>query len=230
MTAPDTDSIGAYLISCRDLDEYRAMFALTEADLAGSVLDCPGGGSSFTATATAGGTDARAVDPVYAHPVDDLEAQLASELERGRAWMRRRAGAYRWEQHGDPETLTRRRTTSASAFVAHRRAEPGRYTAASLPHLPMADDSVDLVLCSHFLFTYADRLDAGFHLAALLEMARVARAQVRVYPLLDVGGRPQEALLDALLAELRRAGRTARTCAVDHEFQRGAGRMLVLDA
>jgi len=48
MSAPETDSIGEYLISCRDADEYQAMFALTSTDLVGSVLDCPGGGSSCT--------------------------------------------------------------------------------------------------------------------------------------------------------------------------------------
>jgi len=230
MTAPDADSIGEYLISSRDLVEYRAMFALTDTDLAGSVLDCPGGGSSFTATARAGGTDARAVDPVYARPVEELEAQLRDELDRGRAWMTRRTDAYRWDDHGDPETLTRHRTASARVFAAHYRAEPERYVAAALPHLPMADDSVDLVLCSHLLFTYADRLDDAFHLAALLEMVRVARHEVRVYPLLDANGRPQQALLDELLADLHQTGITAGVRAVDHEFQRGAGHMLVLDA
>lgn len=230
MSAPEADSLGEYLISSRDLAEYRAMFALTDADLAGSVLDCPGGGASFTAAARARGIDARAVDPVYVRPVDDLAAQLAGELERARAWMTRRTGAYRWDDHGDPDTLTRRRTASAAAFVAHRRAEPDRYLAASLPHLPLPDDSVDLVLCSHFLFTYADRLDAASHLAALLEMVRVARTQVRVYPLLDASGRAEQPLLEGLLADLEQAGVPARVVPVEHEFQRGAGRMLVLDA
>lgn len=230
MSTPSTDSIGDYLISSRDLQEYRAMFALTDADLAGSVLDCPGGGASFTAAARTQGTDAHAVDPVYARPVTDLEAQLAEELARGRAWMTRRADAYRWDDHGDPETLTRRRAASAEAFVAHRRAEPDRYLTASLPHLPLDDNSVDLVLSSHLLFTYADRLNAAFHLAALLEMVRVARAQVRVYPLLDAGGYPRQGLLEGLLADLGARGVGARAVPVEHEFQRGAGRMLVLDA
>ncbi|WP_298990549.1 methyltransferase domain-containing protein [uncultured Pseudokineococcus sp.] len=227
--APDVEAFGDYLVSSRDAEEYRAMFALSDADLAGGVLDCPGGGSSFTATARAAGVDARAVDPVYALPVDDLAAQLREELERGRAWMTARSDAYRWDDHGDPEVLTRRRAASAAAFVAHRRAEPDRYVAASLPQLPMADGEVDLVLSSHLLFTYADRLDAAAHLAVLREMLRVARRQVRVYPLLDASGHALPDLLAGVVADLRRDGVRARVQAVAHEFQRGAGRMLVLE-
>jgi hypothetical protein len=49
MMAPDPDNVGDYLISARSFEEYRAMFAITDAGLTGAVLDCPGGGSSFTA-------------------------------------------------------------------------------------------------------------------------------------------------------------------------------------
>ena len=51
------------------------------------------------------------------------------------------------------------------------------------------------MLSSHFLFTYADRLDLEFHRAALRELHRVARREVRVFPLLEQGGRPVPALL-----------------------------------
>ncbi|WP_100501740.1 hypothetical protein [Geodermatophilus chilensis] len=47
--------IGDFLVSARSSAEYRAMFALTDADLRGRVLDCPGGGASFTAAARARG-------------------------------------------------------------------------------------------------------------------------------------------------------------------------------
>jgi hypothetical protein len=42
-----------------------------------------------------------------------------------------------------------------------------------------------LSVCSHFLFTYADRLDLEFHHTALRELHRVARREVRVFPLLE---------------------------------------------
>lgn len=68
--------IGDFLVSARSFDEYRAMFALTDADLRGRVLDCPGGGASFTAAARARGADAFAVDPIYASRPRELVARL----------------------------------------------------------------------------------------------------------------------------------------------------------
>lgn len=96
-----------------------------------------------------------------------------------------------------------------------------------LPRLPFPDGQFDLVLSSHFLFTYADRLDLEFHGAALRELHRVARREVRVFPLLEQGGRPVPALLSGLLATLGIPHRIQR---VGYEFQRGGNEMLVLGA
>ena len=63
-----TSSFGDVLVSARSLAEYRAMFDLTDDDLAGSVLDCPGGAASFTAEARRQGLDVTAVDPTYPPP------------------------------------------------------------------------------------------------------------------------------------------------------------------
>jgi hypothetical protein len=83
------------------------------------------------------------------------------------------------------------------------------------------------VLSSHLLFTYADRLDAEFHLAALVELARVGR-DVRIYPLVDQAGGPLPDLLRTLADGLAAAGLHADAVEVDHEFQRGARSMLRL--
>ena len=60
----DPDNVGEYLISARSFAEYRAMFELSDGDLRGRILDCPAGGSSFTALAAASGARPVAVDPV----------------------------------------------------------------------------------------------------------------------------------------------------------------------
>jgi hypothetical protein len=78
-------SIGDFLLSCHSFTEYEAMFALTDAYLARRVLDCPGGGASFTAAVCAGGGDAIAADPAYAPPPADLIRRLDAELRRGSA-------------------------------------------------------------------------------------------------------------------------------------------------
>jgi hypothetical protein len=219
--------IGDFLISARSFDEYRAMFALTDADLSGRVLDCPGGGASFTAAARARGTAAFAVDPVYASPPRELVARLDTELARGSAWATANAERYVWDHYGDPAAHARIRAGSAAVFARDLVERPGHHVAAALPHLPFADGAVDLVLSSHLLFTYADRLDAAFHVAALREMARVG-TEVRVYPLVDQAGRALPDLLAAVVAELDEAGVQAAVQGVPYEFQRGARSMLRL--
>jgi hypothetical protein len=219
--------IGDFLVSARSFDEYRAMFALTDADLRGRVLDCPGGGASFTAAARARGTEAFAVDPVYASPPRELVPRLDTELARGSAWATANAERYVWDHYGDPAAHARLRAESAAVFARDLAERPGHHVAAALPHLPFADGAVDLVLSSHLLFTYADRLDTGFHVAALREMARVG-SEVRVYPLVDQAGRALPDLLAAVVAELGDAGVQARVQDVPYEFQRGARSMLRL--
>ena len=224
---PDPDNVGEYLISARSFEEYRAMFALTGSDLTGRVLDCPGGASSFTARANQAGAKAIAADPAYARPRDSLAALVMAETQRGSAHTAAGADRYVWDFYGDLAGHARVRRTSAGVFSSDLIAHPARYVPASLPALPFPGGRFDLVLSSHFLFTYADRLDLEFHRAALRELHRVARREVRVFPLLEQGGRPVPALLSQLLATLGIPHRIQR---VSYEFQRGGNEMLVLTA
>jgi hypothetical protein len=227
MAPPDPDNVGDYLVSARSFEEYRAMFAITGADLAGTVLDCPGGGSSFTAGARAAGAAALAADPVYARPAAAAGQLAVAETRRGSAHTAAGADRYVWDFYGDIDGHAAIRRASAGLFAADIAAHPGRYVPAALPALPFGSERFDLVLSSHFLFTYADRLDARFHVAALRELYRVARGEVRVFPLLEQGGRAVPGLLGAVLAEL-----DLPCCVrpVDYEFQRGGNQMLVLGA
>jgi hypothetical protein len=224
---PDPDNVGDYLISARSFAEYRAMFALTGSDLSGSVLDCPGGASSFTALANQAGASAIAADPVYAQPRDSLAVLVMAETQRGSAHTAAGTDRYVWDFYGDLDGHARIRRMSAEVFSRDLIIHPAHYVPASLPELPFPDRQFDLVLSSHFLFTYADRLDLEFHRAALRELNRVARREVRVFPLLEQSGRPVPALLSQLLATLGIPHRVRR---VDYEFQRGGNEMLVLGA
>jgi SAM-dependent methyltransferase len=217
--------IGEYLVSARSFEEYRAMFALTDADLRGRVLDCPGGGASFTATARARGTDAVAVDPVYRTPRRQLVARLDAELARGSAFAAANADRYVWDFFGDHAGHAQLRRASAAVFGRDLLGSAGAHVAAGLPYLPFPDGAFDLVLSSHLLFTYADRLDAAFHRAALLELTRVG-AEVRVYPLVDQAGRPLPELVGSVVDALAAAGVAAAVEEVGYEFQRGARTML----
>jgi ubiquinone/menaquinone biosynthesis C-methylase UbiE len=102
--------------------------------------------------------------------------------------------------------------------------DEGRYLNAGLPSLPFEDGAFDLALCSHFLFLYSQQHDAAFHLQSMRELCRVAR-EVRVFPLLALGGQPSPHLAsarDALAAD----GFGVTVERVPYEFQRGGHEML----
>jgi hypothetical protein len=185
---PDPDDMGQILVSARSFAEYQAMFALHDDDLSGPVLDCPGGGSGFVAEAARRGVEACAADPVYALTAEQLTDLVLSEPARGTAHTVAGSDRYRWDFYGSPAEHTRVRAESARCFVSDFHANRERYVAAALPVLPFPNAQFRLVLSSHFLFTYADRLDTSFHLAALSELCRVANGEVRIFPLVDQAG------------------------------------------
>jgi hypothetical protein len=229
VTSPsDPDNVGDYLISSRSFREYEAMFSLRDGDLDGRVLDCPGGASSFSYEASELGVRVTAVDPVYAMSTSALQELVMSQPDRGNAHTAAGRDRYVWDFYGDIKNHRALRKRSASLFSRDVEVHPERYLPAGLPILPFADCQFDLVLSSHFLFTYADRLDHEFHYRALVELHRVSRREVRVFPLLDQGGHSLDDMTRSVLTLLLRQGIEAHICDVPYEFQRGGNQMLVL--
>lgn len=103
----------------------------------------------------------------------------------------------------------------------------GRYVAGALPEPPFRSKSFDLVLCSHLLFLYSAELSLQMHVASIEEMLRVG-AEVRIFPLLDLEGRPSVHLEGVLAALEPRA--EADLVPVRFEFQKGAREMLRIRA
>ena len=224
-TTPD---IGETIVSARPLAEYVAMFDLDDEALGRRpILDCPGGASSFAAEVRARGGEVTSVDPLYALPPEVFAARARADVRRSNRFVRDNIERYVWPFFSSLDDPLARRGAGCERFIADRTASPDAYVAAALPTLPFADDAFALVLSSHLMFSYADRLDHGFHLDALRELARVCAGEVRVYPLVDVGAAPYPRLADlreTLLAE----GLNSELRRVPYEFQRGADRMLVL--
>ncbi len=102
----------------------------------------------------------------------------------------------------------------------------GRYMDASLPDLPFSDNTFDLALSSHFLFLYSQQFDLAFHVGALQEMLRLA-AEVRVFPLLQVGGQPSPHV-QGVIEAFQSQDREASVETVPYEFQRGGNKMMRL--
>ncbi|MFE3316963.1 class I SAM-dependent methyltransferase [Nocardia sp. NPDC059195] len=229
-TSTGTGGFGEILVSSRSLGEYRAMFALTDDDLGRRILDCPGGAAGFTAEVSQRGGDVTACDIAYFDKgVDRVAATAVAEADRGNRYVREHADAYRWTFFADPADHHRARRESAEQFAAHTRSSPRRYVPGRLPALPFVDNSFDLVLSSHLLFSYADDLDYEFHRQAITELARVATTEVRLFPVVPIGSPGRYEQLEKLLAELSLAGISSRIMKVDYEFQAHADEMLVCE-
>jgi hypothetical protein len=220
---PD-NKIGEMLVSSRSLAEYRAMFALTEADLARSILDCPGGAASFTAEVTGAGGQVMACDPIYDKPTQAIADLSKSDMQRAQRYQQEHPDGYVWSFFDDPEHYLASRFHAADMFSRHRDTSPEHYIVAALPTLPFVDQAFDLALSSHLLFAYADRFDHDFHLRSIQGLVRVA-VEVRVYPLVPFGY-PDNPALPALIDQLNQTGLTAEVQEVDYELHRGATTML----
>ena len=187
------------------------MFNLDPAQWRGArVLDCPGGPGSLSALLRAEGLDVTAVDPLYALTEAELEQRARADLEAAMATL---ATSTAIRPDFNLDACRQEHLDALEAFLADRRAHPERYLAASLPNLPFADQSFDLVLSGHLLFSYAPcsagglmeepGLDLDWHRIALHELLRVSRRAVHLYPAhtIELQAR-RHTYAETLLAEL----------------------------
>lgn len=177
--------------TCRSYEEYCAMFNLVDTDWTnGPVLDVAGGASSFTAQLHAKGITAMAADPFYNGLTENVIAAAHKEIEVSSAKLASNAAAYDWNYYGSPEQHRERREHSCALFSEDFRSADAdkRYFSASLPHLPFENDTFGLVVCSHFLFLYAEAFGEQFHADSLAEMMRVIKpgGELRIYPLISL--------------------------------------------
>ncbi len=173
----------------RTSEEYRHYFALADADLRHRrILDVASGVSSFTAESTTRGLDVTALDPIYALEADEIAHRCRRDLEH----VLDSIGGlevYRWKFYQNPERLRGFRERASRLFLADYAGRRGsRYRAGSLPGLPFADGSFDVGLVSYFLFAYEEQFDYEFHRASILELLRVSRGEVRIYPTVTFEG------------------------------------------
>lgn len=171
-----------FLITGRTFEEYVAFFDLNAQTMKNMrVLDCPSGASSFIAEAKSRGIAASGCDILYCYDRDALRAQGEKSIEKiyaDTSWM----ADNNFYFYHSIEKHKEHRVGALEAFCADYNTKD--YWFAELPKLPYADNSFDLVLSSHLLFVYDDRLDLAFHEASITEMLRIGR-EVRIFPLVD---------------------------------------------
>jgi hypothetical protein len=226
----DVMELGRIVFYGRTLHEYQSIFGFDHDDYAGlKILDCPGGASSFTAEACRLGVDVVAVDPMFGKPAIDLLRAGGEDISHTLDSVAKSSGLFNWSFYPTPEVLRSYRMTALRRF-SHDYATPGsaeRYVNACLPNLPFDDGSFDVALSGHFLFTYSDMLDCDFHLKALLELVRVSRKEVKIYPVVGRNGK-KPAFFNDLLAGLGEVGVKCELIPSKFEFMKGAREILRL--
>jgi methyltransferase family protein len=210
----------------RSFDEYRRMFALTDADLELKIVGCGDGPASFNAEATRLGATVVSCDPIYRYDVAQLRQRIASTYDQILEQTRRNTGEFVWSTIHSVDELGKVRMAAMNEFLHDYPAglTAGRYIDAELPHLPFPDTSFDLALCSHFLFLYTTQLGETFHRSAIRELCRVA-TEVRIFPLLALGAMPSP-LVERMVEEFDGQGFNVSINVVAYEFQRGGNKMM----
>jgi ubiquinone/menaquinone biosynthesis C-methylase UbiE len=182
------------IMTCRSFDEYSRMFALNPVDMNGlKVLDVAGGASSFAAAASHAGAFVQAVDPIYALSFNKLKEKGLKEIEAYSSKVADLQHVFTWDYYGSPQYHRAMREASLQMFIQDFEQHKGsRYISGQLPDLPLAKGTFDYVLCSHFLFLYAEQFGYEFHLQAIQEMLRVCKpgGEVRIYPLVNLKWKP----------------------------------------
>jgi len=210
----------------RSFQEYQRMFALTDADLQGTILACADGPASFNAEATRQGTHVVSCDPLYRCNRQGLCDRIDATYPEVIKQTRKNHDDFVWKEFASVDALGQARMNAMKTFLddydAGRR--ENRYIDSELPSLAFENQSFDLGLCSHFLFLYTDQLTEDFHIRALLEMARTAR-EVRIFPIFSLAGiRSQH--VDPVTECLRALGFVVTIERVPYEFARGSNEMM----
>lgn len=210
----------------RTWNEYISMFHLSEDELQGrKIFDCPGGPSSFSSESRQKGLDVTAADLAYRESPEVLEAKGLEDIAHTMIHMERTKGNYSWDFFKTVKDLEDHRRRALADFIKDMRNARGRYASAILPNLPFQDHAFDMTLSSHFLFMYADRLSYDFHLKTILELLRVTKDELRIFPLVDLSGH-RYPYLHQIIAKIRDEGWETKEIRVPYEFQRNANTML----
>lgn len=212
----------------RSYYEYLKMFSLKEEELVNvRILDCAAGASSFTSHLIKKGYDITAADILYGENPEEIKEQCVNDFH---TLLKVHSGLDHkvdWNFFQDPEDLLQQRIAVYEEFIDDYALHKGeRYIEGVLPTLPFGDNSFDLVLSSHLLFLYEERLGYDFHRDSVKEMLRVSSQEVRIYPIVRLRGEgSKSAFLSCIINELKDIA-DFEIEKVDYQFRRGGNEML----
>ena len=215
-------------MTARGLDDYRHMLDLDDAALAQChFLDCASGASAFGVEVRGRGGQVLSVDPLYGAGLPAVHERALHNLNHCEQWLGTHTDIIDWDYLDSPAAYRRSGLRSLASFTADFTARPDRYLGASLPTVPLGDDTVDVALCANFLFAYADTFDVDFHVAAITELARIARSEVLIHPTNARDGRTLDDFTAAVERGLSAVGLHTQTFIAPRTWLRGASTMRI---
>jgi len=210
----------------RTFEEYARFFDFDSLDLSNSkVLDIGSGVSSFCSEARQQNVDVIACDPIYHINANVLKRKCQSDLQAVIEQFPQILHKYSWQFYKDTAHLAEYRTQAYQRFIPHYQTHPQFYIASSLPHLPFAENSFDVVFVSHLLFLYEHLLDYDFHKQCITELAHITRHHIRIYPLTNLKSEKSK-YLERLMQDNNLKHLTFRVIPVQFEFFKNANQML----
>lgn len=212
---PVNDPFQLDRVACfgRTMNEYVEMFNLDLESLMGtSILDCASGPASFAAEALKKHIKVVACDPIYSQKIDQIIESAQRDIPACIRETQRHRGLFVRETNDEDICFLNEKLKALTTFANDYKKIDAcrRYVAASFPHLPFYDESFDMVLSANLLFLYSDvetggilensKFDYLFHHRALHEMLRIARNEVRIYPVVGPN-KEKHPFIDELLKD-----------------------------
>lgn len=211
----------------RNLKEYKNMFQLSNEDLKSKILGCGEGPSSFNFEATTQNANITSIDPIYQFTKDEIQQRINETSSVISEQLKQNQNGFVWKNIKSVDELINIRLTAMNNFIKdyENGKKENRYIHNQLPKLSFEDNSFDLVLSSHFLFLYSEHFDLQFHIDSILEMCRVSKKEVRIFPLLNLKNEKSE-YLEPIIKILNDKGFETKIIKTDYEFQKGANELL----
>ena len=212
----------------RTFDEYCRFFQLNDSQLRSQrILDIGAGVSSFCAESALLGYDVTAADPIYELPLETLSSKSEVDLAYLLQQVPAAAHKYNWTFYRSVDELAGYRATARDRFLIDYAAHHERYITAALPTTGFHDSEFDVTLASHFLFLYDDLVDYEFHKRSLVELCRITRREIRVYPLTNMSG-IKSSFVEQLMRDPNCSSLAFTFQKSDFEFFKNANELLLI--
>jgi hypothetical protein len=208
------------------VQDYKEMFDLNDTDLSSKILEYGCGPTAVNSELTSSKQSCISCDPLFS--LDKGTFQIKTELIFAEMLdvILTHPERFNFADYGGLDGLLVNRAKGMEQFFEDylKGRKEGRYIAIQEITLPFEDFTFDLALSSHYFFADLDRQDQDFHLAAIKELARVAK-EVRIFPLAD-SNQESPPFLGPILLALQQENYGAEIKAVPYHLQKQGNALL----